>query len=164
MTSCDLLRVHETKESEMTSKSDFTEEEWKLVVEGPPAAGMVVITAERGGSFRESWALAKAYGEAREQHGESELLDAIVAERPKFERGGAHSGEEIKDQGLQHLREAVEVLEGKATPAELDEYRTFVTNVATKVASAHKEHGQQVSEAERSAIEAIAAALGAAQN
>ena len=35
----------------MTSKSDFTAAEWQLVLEAPPSAGMIVVTAQRGGSF-----------------------------------------------------------------------------------------------------------------
>ena len=49
----------------MTAEGDFTEQEWKLVLQGPPSAGMIVITAQRGGSLRESFSMAKAYGEAR---------------------------------------------------------------------------------------------------
>ena len=49
----------------MTDKAAFTEEEWELVREGPPTAGMLALTAEKGGSFRETWALAKFYAEAR---------------------------------------------------------------------------------------------------
>ena len=67
----------------MTSKSDFTTEEWKLVLEAPPSAGMIVVTAQRGGSFRETIAMAKSYVEARQQHGKSELLDDIVAAKPE---------------------------------------------------------------------------------
>ena len=62
----------------MTGKADFSEQEWELVREGPTAAGMYALMASKGGSFRESWALAKTYAEARQEHGESELLDAIV--------------------------------------------------------------------------------------
>jgi radical SAM superfamily enzyme YgiQ (UPF0313 family) len=62
----------------MTTKADFTPEEWDLVREGPPTAGMVALTADKGGSFRETWAMAKSYAEARKEHGESELLDALV--------------------------------------------------------------------------------------
>jgi hypothetical protein len=38
----------------MTGKVDFTEEEWELVCEGPPTAGVVAVSASKGGSFRES--------------------------------------------------------------------------------------------------------------
>ena len=62
----------------MTTKADFTEEEWDRVLSGPPMAGMIVATADHGGMMRETFAMAKAYGEARKQHGKSELLDAIA--------------------------------------------------------------------------------------
>ena len=51
----------------MTGKADFTPEEWELILEGPPSAGMIIVTAQRGGSFRESIAMAKAYVEARKE-------------------------------------------------------------------------------------------------
>ena len=43
----------------MTTKADFTEEEWKQVLEGPTSAGMIVTTAESGGTFRETFAMAR---------------------------------------------------------------------------------------------------------
>jgi hypothetical protein len=144
----------------MTGKADFTEEEWTLIVEAPPTAGLIVMTADRGGMFRESFSMAKAYAEARERHGDSELLDEVVSAKPKVNRGGARSVEEVRERGLEHLREAVGLLERKATPKELEDYRQFVATVADRVANAHREGGQQVSDAERAAIEEIAAALG----
>ena len=86
----------------MPGKSAFTEEEWELVREGPAAAGVIAVTASAGGSFRESWAMAKAYTEARQQHGTSELLDDLVSEKPKVKRYG--SAEEAETAGLKQLR------------------------------------------------------------
>ena len=151
----------------MTGRADFTDEEWALVLEGPPSAGMIVVTAQRGGTFRETIAMAKAYVEARQQHGESELLDEIVASKPEMDHTRYHSVEELKEHGLQHLRDSVALLERKATPAEVDEYRQFVLNLADKVANAHREgplglSGERVSDAERTAITEIAGALGTA--
>jgi hypothetical protein len=145
----------------MTSKSDFTAEEWELILEAPPSAGMIVVTAQRGGSFRETIAMAKAYTEARQEHGKSELLDAIVAAKPERDHSHAHSPEELKQHGLQHLRDSVSLLESKAAPEEVDEYRRFIVNLCHKVAAAHREHGVDVSESEQSAIDAITEALGA---
>jgi hypothetical protein len=68
----------------MTTRHDFTPAEWDQILEGPPSAGMVVITAARGGIFRETVSMAKAYAQAREQHGQSELLDEVVAAKPKY--------------------------------------------------------------------------------
>src|ERR1035441_4967081 len=96
----------------MTAKAAFSPEEWKMVLEGPPSAGMIVVTAARGCT-------------------------------------------EVK-----HLRDAVALLQTKATTEELDDYRRFVVALASKVAAAHKEEGQSVSPAEAEAIQEITVALG----
>jgi hypothetical protein len=145
----------------MTTKAAFSPSEWELVLEGPPAAGLLVITASHGGMFRETIAMSKAYVEARAQHGESELLDEIVAAKPRMERGGhVHNPEELRDQGLDCLADATTLVEDKATVEELDDYRHFVLTVANKVAAAHREGGKQVSPAEQQAIQDITTALG----
>jgi hypothetical protein len=143
----------------MTGKADFTPEEWQLVAEAPPAAGLAVATAQRGGTFRESFALAKAYTEARSEHGESQLLDELVSERPKVKHERANSAGELKEQTLQQLRDAVTLLRNKATPEELDAYRSFVLNVANRVANAHKEDDVAVGSEEQAVIEEISASL-----
>jgi hypothetical protein len=147
----------------MTTHADFTDEEWETVLEGPTSAGMIVTTAERGGSFRESFAMAKAFAEARQEHGASELLDEVVGHRPKTERVKAHSKEELKDAYLGEIRDAVALVSAKATPEELGDYRLFVVTLAKKVAAAKKEKGSEegISPAEAEAITAIEGALGA---
>ena len=144
----------------MSGKADFTPEEWEILLQGPPSAGMIVVTAQRGGTFRETIAIAKSYVEARKQHGESQLLDEIVSAKPEMDHSRYSSAEELKDRGLEHLRAAVEVLERKATTEELDDYQRFVLSLADHVAAAHREDGESVSSAERVAIEEIARSLG----
>ena len=146
----------------MTNKSAFTDEEWHLVVQGPPTAGIIVVTAQRGGTFRETLSIAKAYADARQQHGDSELLDEIVSARPELDRTRSHSPEELREHGLQHLRDAVAVVAAKATAQELDDYRRFTKDLAERVAHAHRDRGTQdgVSDAEQAAIAEIATALG----
>jgi hypothetical protein len=123
---------------------------------------MIVITAARGGMFRETVAMSKAYAEARAEHGDSELLDEIVAARPQTDHTRYHSAEELRDNGLRHLRDAVALVDSKAATQERDDYRRFVLTLANKVAAAHREGGQSVSPAEAEAIQQITAALGAA--
>src|ERR1700742_1625414 len=135
----------------MTTKDAFSPGEWQLVLEGPPTAGLLVITSSRGGTFRETFAMSKAYAEARSQHGESELLDEIVAEKPRMERGKVHNPEELRDQAIDCLRDVTTLLDHKATAEERDEYRHFVLSVANKVAEAHRENGKQVSPQEAQA-------------
>jgi hypothetical protein len=74
-----------------------------------------------------------------------------------------HTPEDAENEGLSRLRDAVALLEQKATPEELDAYRHFTLDVADRVASAHREKGEigDVSAPEREAIEKIGATLNA---
>ncbi len=147
----------------MTGKADFTPQEWEVVLEGPPSAGMIVITAQRGGTFRETISMAKSYAQARQSHGQSELLDEIIAAKPEIDRTRYHSPGELKEHCLAHLRDAVALLEGKASQQELEDYKAFVVGLARQVAAAHTEGGRgedPVSDAEQAGIAAIEQALG----
>ena len=143
----------------MTTKAAFTPEEWKLVLQGPTSAGMLVVTAAHGGMVKETIAMSKAYAEARSQRGASELLDEIVSAKPKTDHTMHHSQEELRDAGLAHVSDAVSLLRAKATPEEVDDYRQFVVALAHRVASAHTEDGQAESPEELGAIQDIEAAL-----
>jgi hypothetical protein len=153
--------------NEMTEKADFNAEEWSTVVDGPLYAGMRVISADRGGTVRESLAMSRVYQEARSRHGESELLDELVKSPPSIDADRlreAHGN--IAPLASEQLREAIRILEEKATPDEVDAYKRFVMTVAEAVASAHKEGGflglggKQISDAENQALDEISTALG----
>jgi hypothetical protein len=151
----------------MTKKAEFNAEEWSTVVEGPLYAGMRVIAADRGGTLRESLALGRAYQAAREGHGENELLDELVKSPPSVDPDRLReAGGNIGAVASERLREAIGILEAKATPEEVDSYKKFVMTVAQAVASAHKEGGflgiggKQISDAENQALDEISTALG----
>ncbi len=151
----------------MTTKADFNAEEWSTVVDGPLYAGMRVITADRGGTLRESMALGRVYQETRARQGASPLLDELVKSPPSIDQDRLReAGGDIGAVATERLREAVRVLAEKATPQEVDAYKTFVMTVAQTVASAHKEGGflgiggKEVSDAENQALDEISVALG----
>jgi hypothetical protein len=151
----------------MTRKADFNAEEWSTIVNGPLYACMRVISADRGGTLRESLAMGRAYQEARQHHGESELLDELVKSPPAIDPDRLReAGGNIADVATNQLREAIAILEAKATAAEADAYKKFVMTIAQAVASAHKEGGflgiggKQISDAENRALDEISAALG----
>ena len=98
----------------MTAKADFSADEWETVLKGPPAAALMIASSQRGGTFRESYSIAKGYAEARKQHGASQLLDDIVGEKPRMERPHVKSVDELKQDELKQLRESVSVVEQKA--------------------------------------------------
>ena len=151
----------------MTRKADFNAEEWSTVVDGPLYAGMRVIGAERGGTIRETLAMSRVYQEARQGHGESELLDELVKSPPSIDQERVReAGGNLAGLTTQALRNAMSILEAKATPDEVDAYKTFVMTVAQAAAGAHKEGGflgiggTQISDAENQALDEISTALG----
>jgi hypothetical protein len=151
----------------MTRKADFNAEDWSTIVDGPLYAGMRVISADRGGTLRESLAMSRVYQEARAHQAESELLDAIVASPPAIDPERVReAGGDISNVTAQQLRRAMEILEAHATPEEVDAYKTFVMTLAQAVASAHKEGGflgiggHEISPAEDAALDEISSALG----
>jgi hypothetical protein len=104
--------------------------------------------------------MAKAFTEARQEHGDSALLDEIVNHKPKMDKTRSHSPEELREHGLGVIREAITLVEQKATTAELGDYRQFVITLSNKVAGAKKEgDGDGISEAEAAAITEITEAL-----
>jgi len=142
----------------MAITDDFSAEEWEAISDGPVYAGFMIITASKGGTIRETFSMSKTWAEARQRQGESELLDAVVAEKPKLDEKPG-SAIELHNAGIQMLQQAVGAIEAKA-PGELDAYRSFVIGLAERVAEAHEEHGEKVSSGERSVLDEIAAALG----
>jgi hypothetical protein len=152
----------------MASKADFNAEEWSQVLGGPPAAGMRVAIAERGGMIRESIAMGRAYEDARKEHGASELLDAIVADPPSLDPKSVDDPANPGPALMQQLREAVETLERHAEPDDVDGYKRFILDLARRVASAKKEGGvlgiggKEISDSEQAALDEIAATLGIA--
>ncbi len=149
----------------MTKKADFNAEEWSNVVEGPLLAGMRVMTADRGGTIRESMAMGQIYAEARQQQGGSELLDELVSTPPAMDPAKMRSAGDVGKASSEGLREALRLLEQKASAEEADAYRDFVRAVAGAVARAHKEGGflgvggKEVSPDEQAALDEIEATL-----
>lgn len=152
----------------MTRKADFNAEEWSTIVDGPLYAGMRVIAADRGGTLRETMAMGRVYQEARSRGGESELLDEFVKSPPSVDPDRVRAaGGDVAAVATQHLRDAIAILEAKATPQEVDAYKRFVMTVAQTAAGAHKEGGflgiggKPISDAENRALDEISTALGA---
>lgn len=150
----------------MTAKADFNADEWATIVEAPLLAGMQVVAAGRGGTIRESLAIARVYAEARKAHGESELLDELVASPPAVDAQRAGGDGDVRALARERLGTALGLLGQKASAEDVEAYKRFVMNVGRAAAEAHKEGGfagiggKQVSDEEQAALDEIAAALG----
>jgi len=148
----------------MTTKADFNAEEWDRLRQGPSAAAVMVIAAERGGTIRESVAVGSAYSEAAQSSGG--LLAELASDSPKIEREALGTREELPVRGPQIISEAVSLIEAKASPEDVEAFKRFCLDVAEHAAEATKSGGflgiggKRISEAESSVLDQIAATLG----
>ena len=149
----------------MTRKEQFNAEEWDHIAQGPPLAAMLVITASRGGSMRESMSVGEVYTEARNNKEQPELIGELLTTPPRVDPGKAASAEELRTLATERLREAATLVDERATPEEAEAYKKFILEVCQHAALRHKEGGflgiggQRVSDAEAAALAEIAAAL-----
>ena len=152
----------------MTKKAAFNADEWATIVQGPLLAGARVITADGGGTLRESLALGKVYAQARQQQGHSELLDELVSAPPALDRDTLQGGGDIAAVTASRLAEALRILQEKASADEVEAYKAFVISLAQAAATAHREGGflgvgaKQISEREQRALDEITATLDGA--
>ena len=148
----------------MTTKSQFNAEEWDRVAQAPALAALMVMLADRGGAIRESIALGKAYAEARREPG-GELIEQLVASPPHLDPASLGPRDQAREQLPERIREGVRTVEGKATPEEAEQYRSFILRVADVVAHAAKEGGvlgiggKEVSEQEQAVLDELAGEL-----
>jgi hypothetical protein len=159
----------------MTTRTDFTDEEWARLERAPFVAGFAISLADPGGpieAVKESMATLRTVTEAAQSTGSAALLDEVarsVAEKAKqrksplgdFKPRGATAGSDILDE----LRAVNALLEEKATPEEAEAFRQWLLNAAKRAAEAAKEGGflgfkaERVSEGEQKMLEKLHEAL-----
>ena len=158
----------------MTTKTDYTSEEWEQLLEAPMSIAMYIAVAGPSvfGSIKEAMSVAKNIAK-KSQEANTELLSALLADfqdkesaklaKPEFESKDPAS---IKKEILDELNAVVTILNDKATPEESAEVKAWLYQVGVDVANASKEGGflgigaVRVSDAEKAALGEIASALG----
>jgi hypothetical protein len=159
----------------MTSKSDFTEEEWVRVRRAPFVAGMAISLADPGGPIelaKESMAAVKTATNppSREQLLADVALDiqSMTQQRQNplsdFKvTDAAQAGQQILDE----LRAVKELVTAKATPEEASAFGQWLAASAQAAADAAKEGGflgfgaTQISEGEKDMLDKVRSAVGA---
>jgi hypothetical protein len=149
----------------MTSKMEFTADEWAVVAEAPLHAAAHVIAADQGGTVRENLAIRRVYAAAREMRGESALLDDLAASPPSLDLDQMLGREDVIDPSHARLRTALTIVSSKAVADDVDAYRGFVLAVVQTVAEANREGGfagiggEEVSAEEQTALDELVALL-----
>ena len=155
----------------MTTKAEFDAEQWSRIAAGPFVAGLTVIAADRGGTVRETVAMAKVIAEEQQGGENPELVTQVLQERPNpqsilGEEGEKPTAEDLPVRAEQLLREALAILETKATPEEAEAYKRVCLEIAQRVAERTKSGGvlgiggERVSGDEQAAIDRLRSTLG----
>jgi hypothetical protein len=162
----------------MTSKADFTEQDWTRLGRAPLVAGMAISIADPGGpieSLKETSAALRTVVDAAENGTYGELVRALAADvvakarqRDNPLAGFAPKGAHARDAILDELRAVSALLVEKTTPEELDQFREWVKAAAQSTALAAKEGGflgfggEMVSEREQQMLDTLAEIFHAA--
>jgi hypothetical protein len=156
----------------MTSKQDFTDEEWTRIRRGPLVAGVVISIADPGGPIevaKESMASLRA---ATLPPSQEELLAAVALEMQALAQQRQNPLGDFRPTSGQHvleeLRAVNELVTAKASPQEAEAFRRWLVAAAQAAADAAKEGGfmgfgaEQVSAGEQQMLDRVRAALGMA--
>jgi hypothetical protein len=158
----------------MTTKADFTDEEWARLERAPMVAGMAITLADPGGPIevvKESMAAMKTATAAPADGGEllEEVAKSVNEKMQKrqnpvrgFKPKGALASQEI----VEELQAVNELVKQKATPEEAAAFREWLLTAAKQSANAAKEGGfmgfkaERVSEGEQKMLDKLGEVLG----
>lgn len=159
----------------MTTKTDFTIEEWTLLLQSITNVATYVMTADMSvmGAFKEMKAMGKAVEEHQAPPAAQELVGALVSNlKEKTENKESVAAPEMKEDDevrevmLQGLEQASEVLDAKCSPEEATGFKEWLLDIAQTVAEADKEGshfgigGVQVTDKEKAALSELRSTLG----
>ncbi|MEO7330012.1 MAG: hypothetical protein ABI193_15665 [Minicystis sp.] len=144
----------------MSTKADYTKEEWELLCSGPALAGIGVMLLDSGliADRRELSAMAKTTSEAKAEYSGNAFVQAIVAEL------GTHDSKHVRHEGmtaeevLGKLKEIDAILDKKGEENEAVVYKNFLFHVADAAANASGGFlglGHKVSDEERTYLAAV---------
>lgn len=161
----------------MTTKEDFSTDEWQLLLSVPPAVGTAVMHAGKSGmgTWKESWAMVSGMMRTDHKFAGNQLIESLIEARVKNHEKSdietLHSpyvGQQpdaILQDAVQRCRKVLLVL-ARVPHEEMAGYLEWCMQVATKVAEAAKEGGflgiggERVSAEEKVALAQIREALG----
>jgi transcription antitermination factor NusG len=160
----------------MTTKADYTEDEWAALRRAPTVAGFAISFADPGGPIeltKESVAAMRAAGAPPT---EDELLVAVSQDALAQQQQRHNVMKEldlkaatVRDQVVDELKRVNEILEAKATPEEAAAFREWLLQAAQASAEAAKEGGflgigaTRVSEGEKAMLAKLREVLGVDQ-
>lgn len=158
----------------MSSRTDYTEEEWAALRRAPLVAGMGISLADPGGPIEATKETLAAIKAVSAPGSDDELLvavsqDAMAMSQQRQNPLGDFKllGETAGQQVLDEMRKVNGILAAKATPEETAAFRSWLMSAAQAAADAAKEGGfmgfgaERVSAGEKTMLDQLADAMGA---
>jgi hypothetical protein len=156
----------------MTTKADFTDEEWARLGRSPLVAGMAITIADPGGpieALKETSAALKTVLDAAQTGKHGEFVQAVAADvaakaqqRQNPLAGFKPKGTQASVEILEELRGVNQLLVEKTTPEETEQFREWLKEASQQTALAAKEGGflgfraVRVSEGEQEMLDRLA--------
>lgn len=172
MPGSDGVRPPRGRDDGVTTKSDFSEEEWARIVRAPFVAGLAISLADPGGPIEAAKETMASMRSATSPPSREELLSdvaldvqAMVQERRHPLKGYKPTGPAVGDEVVAELREVVAVVAGTATAEEATAYGAWLLASAQAAAEAAKEGGfmgfgaEQVSAGEQAMLDRVREAV-----
>ena len=157
----------------MTTKADFTEEEWEALRRAPLVAGLAVSFADPGGPIELTKETMAAQRAVAAPPGDHELLIALSQDAMAHRREVADLKHQLglkastaSQQIADELRRVAGIVSAKATPEEAAAFREWMVTAAQDSANAAKEGGflgigaTRVSEGEERMLATLREILG----
>ena len=159
----------------MTTKSDFTEEEWVRIRRAPFVAGMAISLADPGGPIELAKETSASLKSATNPPSREQLLAEIALDIQAMTQERQNPLTDFKptkesdprQQMLEELNAVSAIVSSKATAEETAAFKQWLLTTAQSAADAAKEGGflgfgaVQVSEGEQSMLEQLRVTLGA---
>lgn len=159
----------------MTTKSDFSEEDWARIIRAPFVAGLAISLADPGGPIEAGKETMATMKSATNPPSREQLLAEVALEVQAMAQERRHPLKGYKPQAegaagkqvIQELREVQALVAATATAEESAAYAAWLVASAQAAAEAAKEGGfmgfraQQVSEGEQAMLEQVREAVGA---
>jgi hypothetical protein len=167
----------------MTSREDYDEQQWQLLLEAPRCAAMGVVVIDFGlvDFAKEAAVMVRFAQQAQAMYAHNTLIQDVLAETTSTERstgwhvpwrdlshddgrGDRSRPERIAEQLLDRLAAAVKLLDERGDAAEAREFKEFLYAYADRVARASGEGflggGDKVSFKEAAFLRRLQAVLG----
>ena len=129
----------------MTSKQDFTDEEWARIRRAPLVASVAISLADPGGPIEVAKESVTSLRSATLPPSQEELLASVALDVQTLAQQRQNPLGDFRPRGgqqvLEELRGVNELVTAKATPKEAEAFRRWLVAAAQAAADAAKEGG-----------------------